>query len=204
MKNLIQIIAALFILTAAAPQAQADIVPGQPAPNFTLTDTRGQTHSLSGYLGKTVVLEWTNHECPYVRKHYDGGNMQAQQKEETANGIVWLTIVSSAPGEQGHTTPEEANKVIENEKSAETARLLDSSGETGRLYGAKTTPHMFIINPEGIVVYAGAIDDRPSSGRDTLEGAHNYVHAALAEMADGKPVSTAQTRPYGCSVKYAH
>lgn len=204
MKTLIKIIAALFILSAAAPQARADITIGQPAPDFTLTDTHGQTHSLSGYLGKTVVLEWTNHECPYVRKHYDGGNMQALQKEETEKGIVWLTIVSSAPGEQGHTTPEDANKVIESQKSAETARLLDASGDTGRLYGAKTTPHMFIINPEGMAVYAGAIDDRPSSRMDTLEGAHNHVRTALAEMAEGKPVSTPQTKPYGCSVKYAH
>ncbi|MBI4030913.1 MAG: thioredoxin family protein [Proteobacteria bacterium] len=202
MKTIAQIIA-VFLALAAAQPALAAVAVGRPAPDFTLTDTHEHDHSLSQYLGKTVVLEWTNHECPYVRKHYDSGSMQMLQKEETEKGIVWLSIVSSAPGEQGHTAPEEANKIMGEEKTAETARLLDPSGDTGRLYGAKTTPHMFIINPEGLLVYAGAIDDRPSARMNTLQGARNHVRAALAEMAEGKPVSTPQTKPYGCSVKYA-
>jgi len=202
MKTLTRIIAALFILAVAQP-AQAAATPGQPAPDFTLTDTHGQTHSLSEYRGKTVVLEWTNHECPYVRKHYDSGNMQTLQREATGKDVIWLSIASSAPGQQGYTEPDEANEIMAREKSAETARLLDPDGDAGRLYGAKTTPHMFVINPEGMIVYAGAIDDRPSSRVNTLQGAHNYVRAALAEMTDGKPVSMPLTKPYGCSVKYA-
>lgn len=183
---------------AAAPAA----VVGQSAPDFTGTDSNGKSHRLSDFKGKTVVLEWTNHECPFVKKHYNTGNMQALQKEAVAQGAVWLTVLSSAEGKQGFTTPEQANEVIKTVGSAETARILDPSGEIGRLYGAKTTPHMFIVNGEGTLAYAGAIDDNPSPAPEDVKGAKNYVREALAELAAGKPVTMAQTNAYGCGVKY--
>ena len=175
---------------------------GKPAPAFTATDSNGKTHNLSDFAGKTVVLEWTSHECPYVRKHYDSGNMQGLQKDATDKGIIWLTVVSSAPDKQGYTDADEANRVIDREKSAETARLLDPTGALGKLYGASTTPHMFVIDGAGTLVYAGAIDDKPSVSASSLEGAQNYVKDALADLAAGTAVKVASSKPYGCGVKY--
>ena len=186
---------------SAAPPAGA-VTAGELAPDFTLTDSTGAERSLTDFKGQVVVLEWFNPECPFVRKHYGSGNMQALQAAATARGVVWLTIVSSAPGRQGHLLPEEASAVIRNEESRQTALLLDPKGTVGRLYGAKTTPHLFLIDPEGRVRYAGAIDDRPSVNPDDIPGATNYVQRALDELLAGQPVSITTTKPYGCSVKY--
>jgi len=175
---------------------------GEAAPEFTGVDTKGKTHSLSEFRGKTVVLEWTNNGCPYVMKHYGTGNMQALQKETTGNGIVWLTIISSAPGTQGHVSPAEADGLTASRSAAPTAVLLDADGKIGRLYDARTTPHMFVITPEGKLVYAGAIDDKPTTSNEDVKTAVNYVRNALAQLAAGKPVDPALTRAYGCSVKY--
>lgn len=182
--------------------ALAAVGVGKPAPDFTGVDSNGQSHRLSDFKGKTVVLEWTNHDCPFVVKHYSTGNMQALQREATADGIVWLSVISSAPGKQGHVSPEQANELTASREAAPTAVILDSSGDIGRSYGAKTTPHMYVIDASGTLVYMGGIDDRPSSRKSDIEGANNYVRTALNELAAGKPVSDASTRPYGCSVKY--
>jgi peroxiredoxin len=190
----------LIALTPALFAAQV----GQPAPSFTLTDTHGKSHSLSDFKGKTVVLEWINHQCPFVVKHYSGGAMQALQKEYTAKGVVWLSICSSAPGKQGHMSPDAWNKTTAEKGAAPTAVLLDEDGKVGKAYQAKTTPHMFIINPEGILVYAGAIDSIKSTKAEDVPKATNYVKAALDEILAGKPVTTASTEAYGCSVKYAN
>ena len=180
----------------------AEIEIGKPAPDFAAIDSRGVSHKLSDYRGQQVVLEWTNHDCPYVRKHYSTGNMQALQRETTANGLIWLSVISSAPGKQGHVSPEQANELTASRDAAPTAVLLDPEGQIGRLYGAKTTPHMFIVDAHGTLVYMGGIDDRPTTDDQDVSGATNYVRAALQELAAGKPVSNPVTRPYGCSVKY--
>jgi hypothetical protein len=180
---------------------------GEAAPAFTGIDTSGHQHNLSQYKGKFVVLEWTNQGCPYTQKHYDSGNMQRLQKEWTSRGVVWLTVISSAPGQQGgqqgYVTAEQENDYVRKVSAAPTAVLLDPKGDLGHLYGAKTTPHMFVINPEGKLVYDGAIDDKPTTEESDLAGAKNYVKAALEEAMAGKPVQVATSRPYGCSVKYA-
>lgn len=201
--------AAAFIaaggLTAGAliaGTARAAVENGMPAPAFAVRDAAGVERRLSEFAGRTIVLEWTNHDCPYVRKHYDGGNMQALQRQATADGVVWLSVISSAPGEQGHVTAAQAAALTESRAASPTAVLLDVDGAMGRAYGARTTPHMFVINATGRVVYQGAIDDRPSARASSLAGATNYVSAALADVAAGRPVATAQTTPYGCSVKY--
>jgi peroxiredoxin len=187
---------------AEATSAPAVATVGQPAPAFELVDTSGQSHSLSDFAGKTVVLEWTNHECPFVKKHYSAGNMQAQQREATADGVVWLTINSSAPGLQGHVDAATADRIRDEADAAQTAYLMDGDGTVGRAYDAKTTPHMYVIDPQGVLRYAGAIDSIPTADRDDLANATQYVPQALAELAAGQPVSTPVTRPYGCSVKY--
>lgn len=197
-----QIFFALALITMPVISAQAAIEIGKPAPDFTGTDVNGQTVKLSDFKGKNVVLEWTNNECPYVIKHYDSGNMQATQKAAMDKGAVWLTIVSSAEGKQGNLTPEESKAVMDKAGSHPTAKILDVSGEIGQAYDAKTTPHMFVINAEGNVAYAGAIDDNPSPRPETIEGAKNYVLSALDHIAAGTAVEPAQTAPYGCSVKY--
>jgi len=175
---------------------------GTNAPDFSVTDSKGKTQSVSQYKGKYVVLEWFNPECPFVKKHYGSGNMQRLQEEFTAKDIVWLTIDSSASGKQGHLTGEEANQKITELKMKSTALVLDADGNAGQTYGAKTTPHMFVINPEGKIVYEGAIDSRNSTNAADIPSATNYVKVALEESLGGKPVSTAITRSYGCSVKY--
>lgn len=189
-----------LVLGAASLAASPDI--GKPAPDFTGTDTQGRTHSLKDLRGKTVVLEWINDGCPYVQKHYGSGNMQKLQKEATANGIVWLTIASSAPGTQGHLPPEGHDAFMKKHDAAPTAVLLDEEGIIGRAYGAQTTPHMYIITPDGNLAYKGGIDDRPTTDQADIAGATNYVRQALDQIAAGKPVDPAVTRAYGCSIKY--
>jgi peroxiredoxin len=176
---------------------------GAPAPTFNLPDASGKTHSLGEYKGKYVVLEWFNPGCPFVQKHYRSENMQTLQKEFTGKGVVWLTIDSSAPGAQGSLTPEEAKKQLADWQMNPTALLLDPSGNVGHEYHATNTPHMFVINPEGKVIYEGAIDSKPSTDPGDITSSTNYVKSALEEAMAGKPVSTAQTKAYGCSVKYA-
>ena len=195
---------ALFLLLAAVTIAQADVQIGQPAPDFSLTDCSGKKVSLSDYKGKVVVLEWVNHNCPFVAKHYGSGNMQKLQADATAKGVTWLSICSSAPGKPGHADAAGALKKCTETQSAATAYLLDETGEVGKTYGAKVTPDMYVIDAKGVLVYHGAIDDKKSTNPGDIAGAKNYVAAALDEVLAGKPVSTAKTDPYGCSVKYAN
>ena len=199
MKHILNSTLALLVAAGtafAAPQV------GQPAPEFTLTDSNGKSHNLSDFKGKFVVLEWLNHGCPFVKKHYDGGNMQGLQKEFTGKDVVWLSIVSSAPGKQGHMSPEETNKTKEEKGSAATAILNDEDGTVGKLYDAKVTPELYVINPEGTLIYAGAIDDKKSVEPADVAGAKNYVKQALDEAMAGKPVSEPITEAYGCGIKY--
>ncbi|MBJ7390942.1 MAG: thioredoxin family protein [Chthoniobacterales bacterium] len=196
------IIKATVALAVAAGTALAAPEVGQPAPAFTLTDSNGQSHNLADFKGKFVVLEWLNHGCPFVKKHYDSNNMQKLQKEYTGKDVVWLSIVSSAPGKQGHMSPAETNQAKEEKGSAATAILIDGDGTVGQLYGARVTPELYVINPEGDLIYSGAIDDKKSVDPADVEGATNYVKQALDEALAGQPVSTPKTEPYGCSVKY--
>ncbi|MGA2902290.1 MAG: redoxin domain-containing protein [Candidatus Korobacteraceae bacterium] len=198
--SLISTIAILAVLMAL-PAAWAGRV-GEAAPEFTATDSNGNVHRLSQYRGKFVVLEWSNRGCPYTQKHYNGGNMQRLQREWTAKGVIWLTVISSAPGKQGYVTASEENTYLKQVNAAPTAVLLDPTGVLGHLYDAKTTPHIFIVNPQGTLIYNGAIDDRPTTDLADVNGAKNYVSAALDEATSGKPVSVSTSRPYGCSVKY--
>lgn len=176
---------------------------GRDAPAFSATDTGGQTVSLADYKGKTVVLEWTNHECPYVSRHYGMGNMQRQQKAATADGVVWLSVISSAAGEQGHVSPAEADALTKKRDAAPTRVLLDPKGTVGRKYGARTTPHMYIVDKAGTLVYMGGIDSDPTAWGDLKPGTTQYVEQALAELKTGSKISSPVTRPYGCTVKYA-
>jgi len=187
-------------LIAAPFLAQAGVETDAPAPDFTLTDTNGREHSLSDFEGKFVVLEWLNHGCPFVARHYDSGNLPGLQEEYTDEGVVWLSIVSSAPGTQGHHSPEKANEISEEKGAAPTAVLLDPTGKVGKAYAARTTPHMYVIDPGGDLIYQGAIDDDPR-GRKGDEAAC-YVTAALDSAMAGEEVEVDTTRPYGCSVKY--
>jgi peroxiredoxin len=193
-------VAASLLFAATAASAAAKV--GEPAPDFTLSGADGKSHSLSAYKGKYVVLEWTNHECPFVKKHYKSGNMQAQQKELTGKGAVWLSIVSSAPRKQGHVDAAKAKELTSSRGAAPSAVLLDPSGEVGRKYDAKTTPHMFVVAPDGKLIYMGGIDSIPSADADDIAKATPYVKVALGEAMAGKPVTNASTKPYGCSVKY--
>jgi peroxiredoxin len=187
----------------AATLFATDVPPvGTSAPDFSLTDAKGATHSLSQYKGKYVVLEWFNPECPFVKKHYTGGHMQKLQEEYTGKGVVWLSIDSSAPGMEGSLTPEQAQKKMGEWKTKQTALLLDPEGKAGRAYGAKNTPDMIVINPEGKIVYEGAIDSKATPNPADIPTSTNYVKVALEESMAGKPVSNATTKPYGCSVKY--
>ena len=196
------IITVIASLTAATVWS-ADAPPvGSAAPEFSLPDASGKTHSLSDYKGKYVVLEWFNPECPFVKKHYGSGNMQKLQAEFTGKGIVWLTIDSNAPGLEGNLTAEQANAKMAEWKTKQTALVLDPDGKAGRAYGAKNTPHMFVINPDGKIVYEGAIDSKATPNPSDISSATNYVKVALDESLAGKTVSNANTRPYGCSVKY--
>lgn len=194
------IVLALLAHTPSAVHATAEV--GKPAPEFSAMGSDGKTHALGDYKGKIVVLEWLNHGCPYVRKHYETGNMQALQKELADKGVVWLSIISSAPGQQGHSSPAKANTDAETNGAHPAAILLDENGAVGRLYEAKTTPHMFVVAADGTLVYKGAIDDQPTFAQETVKGAKNYVRQAVSETGEGKPVTDAVTTPYGCSVKY--
>jgi peroxiredoxin len=194
--------AASSTLIAPGAPARAAVQTGMSAPDFTAKDSKGAQHTLAAYRGKTVILEWTNHECPYTVKHYATGNMQALQAAATGSGAVWLTVVSSRPGEQGHVKATEADRLTATRRARPTAVLLDPKGQLGRLYDARTTPHMFVIDGAGMLVYMGAIDDRPTASQSSVKGARNYVREALDAVAAGRPVALPSTRPYGCSVKY--
>jgi len=193
------LIAAAFIAPGLA-LAAATI--DTPAPAFSARTADGKTLSLADLKGRTVVLEWTNHDCPYVRKHYGSGNMQSQQKAATAQGVVWLQVISSAPGQQGFVDGATAQSLNSRRGAAPSATLLDPQGEIGRLYGAQTTPHMFVIRPDGSLAYKGGIDSIASSDAADIARAEPYVKLALADLAAGRKVAQASTRPYGCSVKY--
>ena len=191
----------------ADPESLPDLLTvGSPAPAFTATDTRGASHSLAGYTGKWVVLEWFNHGCPYTKKHYalvNGvGNSQAMQQEYTKRGVIWLSVVSSGPGRQGYTSAEKAEDQARDKGAAPTAIIRDTAGVLGRLYGARNTPQYAIIDPQGVLRYVGAIDDRNSASAKDIAGATNYVRAALDAGLAGRPIAVAQTQPYGCEVKY--
>ena len=189
-------IIALSVAAYAAPEI------GSKAPDFSVTDTNGKTETLSQYKGKYIVLEWTNPDCPFVHKHYDSGNMQKLQKEFTGKGVIWLSINSSADGRQGNYTPDEWNKIVKDRNAAPTAVLLDKGGVVGKEYEAKTTPHMFIINPDGNLIYEGGIDNIKSPNPADIPKATNYVQTALDEAMAGKPVTTSVSQPYGCGIKY--
>jgi len=199
----ISIAMALFVFLFVGLSAGNATRVGDRAPDFTATDSNGRVHKLSEYQDKFVVLEWTNRGCPYTQKHYNSGNMQRLQREWTSRGVIWLTVISSAPGKQGYVKAAEENAYEKQVNAAPTAVLLDPTGVLGRLYDAKTTPHMFIIDPKGILIYNGAIDDRPTTELADVKGAKNYLSLALEEASTGKPVSIPTTRPYGCSVKYS-
>ena len=192
--------ASLSFLAVSAASAAATV--GQPAPAFALTDTNGKAVNLADYKGKTVVLEWHNPECPFVKKHYDSANMQGLQSKYTKDGVVWLAVSSTEPGHQDYKKPDVVNGILKTSKASPTAYLMDDSGATGKSYGAKTTPHMYIISAQGTLVYAGGIDDKRSSNVADIKTAKNFVAAALDEIKAGKPVSVATSTPYGCSVKY--
>ncbi|WP_225919202.1 thioredoxin family protein [Actomonas aquatica] len=194
--------ATVFSAVLALPTFASQASVGEQAPDFTLTSIDGQTHRLSDFKGKTVVLEWVNPECPFVVKHYSSGNIPALQKSATDDGVVWLAINSGSPGAQGDYDPEKAAGWMESNEAAPTAYFRDQDGKVGRLYGAKTTPHMYVINPEGELVYNGAIDSIPSASKRDLAKAQNYVIAALAAVKNGHELERDQTQPYGCGVKY--
>ncbi len=196
---------AAISLRGITPPAWAAAVAkvGDAAPAFAIDATTGKSASLADQRGKLIVLEWTNHDCPYVRKHYETGNMQSLQTETTAQGVVWLTVISSSPGTQGYVTAKQADELTTSRKASPTSVLLDPTGVAGKAYGATNTPHMYVIDKNGLLVYAGAIDDRPTTRRADVQGAHNYVRAALADVAAGRAVQTPVTRAYGCTVKYA-
>lgn len=200
MKKTIVATLAACLMGIGAQAAELEI--GSPAPEFTLTDTKGVSHNLSDFKGKFVVLEWINHGCPFVVKHYSGGNMQGLQKEFTGKDVVWLSICSSAEGKQGYLSNDEWNKTNAENGSAATAVLIDADGTVGKLYSAKVTPHMYIINPEGNLIYQGAIDDKKSTDAEDIASSENYVRSALTQAMAGEPVAKAVTQPYGCSVKY--
>jgi peroxiredoxin len=193
-----------WVLTCMAwiGPVSAAVAPGQMAPDFTLTASDKKTYHLAEFRGKYVVLEWFNRSCPFVQKHYLSGNMQSLQDTYLKKGVIWFSISSSAPGKEGYMTQEDAVQERIKDKARSTATLLDPMGQTGRAYGAKTTPHMFVINPKGQIVYAGAIDDHPSTDTEDIPKSRNFVAQALDQALAGKPVQTPTTQPYGCSVKY--
>jgi peroxiredoxin len=195
---------AIALVMTAAPMMRgwAEVSIDSAAPEFSLTDHRGNPHALSEHRGKVVVLEWINFDCPFVKKHYETGNMPRLQREYAEKGVVWLSICSSAPGKQGHLANKAISKRLNDYKAKPAGYLIDADGTVGRLYGAKTTPHLFIVDQEGMLVYAGAIDDKPSTDKNDVAAAHNHVVAALDEILAEAPVSRKVTVPYGCSVKY--
>lgn len=201
--RLLPVLSTLSLALAAGAAAAAATV-GQPAPGFTGTDTAGRPVSLADFKGRTVVLEWVNPGCPYVRKHYDSANMQGTQKAATARGVVWLAVNSTAPGHSDHLPAAEMAKWMARQNAAASATLMDGDGRIGRAYGARSTPHMYVIDARGTLVYAGAIDSIPSARQSDIAKATNHVKAALDEVLAGKAVGTPATQAYGCSVKYAY
>lgn len=195
---------ALALLLAATPLAHAAATVGQPAPAFTATDVHGKTVSLSDFKGRHVVLEWVNPGCPYVQKHYGAGNMQSTQKSAVDQGVVWIAINTTARDHGDYKPPADLAAWMKAQKASASTTLMDEGGQVGRAYGARTTPHMYIVNPAGTLVYAGAIDSKPTANPADIATATNHVKAALAESLAGRAVSQATTRPYGCSVKYAN
>jgi peroxiredoxin len=196
------LLSAIACLASTALFAADSPPVGSTAPDFSVADSKGKTQSLSQYKGKYVVLEWFNPDCPFVKKHYGGGNMQKLQEEFTGKGVIWLSVDSSAPGKEGNLSSEQAEKKMTEWKSKSTAFLIDAGGKAGQAYGAKNTPHMFIINPDGKIIYEGAIDSKASANPNDIPSSTNYVRVALDEALAGKKVSNPTTRPYGCSVKY--
>jgi peroxiredoxin len=192
------IIIVVFMMASAGQALEL----GQAAPDFTLPDTEGKTHKLADLRGKFVVLEWINYDCPFVVKHYKSGNMQSLQKKYTEQDVVWFSVCSSAPGKQGHFPIDKIKSMKKEKEAAYSAYLIDASGDVGRAYDAKTTPHMYIINPEGILIYAGGIDDKPSTDLKDIKTANNYVSTMMDDALAGKEVQPLSTKPYGCSVKY--
>lgn len=195
--------AATGVLLAAASAAMANAELNQPAPAFSALGADGKPLKLDAYKGKTVVLEWTNHECPFVAKHYDSGNIPTLQKDAAGQGVVWLQVLSSAPGKQGHVDGATAQKLNGSRNAVPAGTVLDPDGKIGKLYGAQTTPHIFIVNASGQLVYKGGIDSIPTANKADLAKAENYVASALKAIGAGKPIEKANTKPYGCSVKYA-
>jgi len=189
-------------MTVLVSVAQAAVAPGQAAPEFSLADINGKVQKLSDFRGKYVVLEWFNSECPFVQKHYESGNMQALQARYTQKGVVWLGINSTSPRHGNYRDPARSQAILKEWKSAPTAFVLDPDGKVGKQYGARTTPHMYVIDPKGTLVYVGGIDDKPSISQRDIATAKNLVAAALDESLSGKPVGTPNAMPYGCSVKY--
>jgi len=177
-------------------------VVGEQAPTFEVMDAYGNMHALSDYEGQFVILEWLNHDCPFVRKHYDGDNMQRLQKKYTEQGVVWLSVISSVPGTQGYLEPEEAQAITQEKNASPTAVLLDTDSVMGRAYDARVTPQMYIIAPDGELLYNGAIDDKPTARPGDLEGAYNYVESAMASAMNGEEIRVKTNTPYGCTVKY--
>ncbi len=198
----LKFIIALFFVSSLS--AFANIKIDEPAPDFTLISSNGETLSLSDFRGKYIVLEWVNLDCPFVKKHYDTENMQKLQDKYIKQGVEWLLICSSAPGKQGHFDNDEINKRMKNYKSNPNAYLIDEDGAVGKAYGAKTTPDMRIINPEGILIYAGAIDDKATTSKDDVKTALNYIDEVLQSVLNNQPIKNKVTKPYGCSVKYAN
>ena len=196
------------LVSSGCSESEAAPIPdsppvGQPAPTFTVTDTKGKAHTLDSYRGKWVVLEWFNHDCPYTKKHYKTDNMQALQREYTGKGVVWISVLSSAPGKQGYrSSAAEADEEMTEKKAAPSFVVRDTAGVLGRQYGARNTPHLFAIDPQGVLRYAGAIDDKPTAKANDIAGAKNYLKAALDAGLAGQPIAEATTQPYGCDVKY--
>jgi peroxiredoxin len=204
MKHIGRLAGVTLFMTLFLPLLMQAARVGEAAPDFTATGSDGRVYHLTDLKGKYVVLEWHNQGCPYTQKHYESGNMQRLQKEWTGRGVEWFTVISSAPGTQGYVDASAENSYLAKMHAVPTAALLDPSGELGHLYGAKTTPHMFVIDPQGMLIYDGAVDDRPTTDLSDVNGAINYISLALNEAMTGKPVASPTTRPYGCSVKYAH
>jgi len=203
MKETIASLLAFALISAAAAHGAKVAEVGSRAPDFTLTDINGVEHSLSDFEGKVVVLEWVNHGCPFVKKHYDTGNMQGLQETAAGKEVVWLSVCSSAPGKQGHMEASDWQAAVERKEIKSAATLIDESGEVGRLFGAKVTPHMFIVDADATLVYDGAIDSIASASKSDVEKAENYVMAALKSLMAGEEIAMPKSKPYGCSVKYA-
>jgi hypothetical protein len=202
MKQIFGLLTGALMATLISNTAMADAKVGAPAPAFEVKDADGKVHSLSSFAGKTIVLEWLNHDCPFVKKHYDSGNMQKIQESAVADGIVWLSVVSSVKGEQGYLEPAGAKKLALEKKSKATAVLIDDTGVMGKAYGAKVTPHMYVIDGTGKLVYNGAIDNKPTTKVADVQTAEPYLVNALAALKKGEPIKNAANKPYGCSVKY--